>query len=150
MLTLFFFISVVEGGVSGVSFPGGPGGYGSSKILSTFPLKTSTNPRDEIMFKEFIIKYNIPIIQSTGNFSVYQVGNPAILKQTIPATNKQFVTFENDIVKLKILDIFSKFTASYFITVDDDFVKEKSNDQNVIGIRENVWNFTGKFIIWPV
>jgi hypothetical protein len=35
----------------------------------------------------------------------------------------------------------NKFSARYYITVDHDFVKEQSG-QNVIGIRENIWNFT--------
>lgn len=103
---------------------------------------------------EFTIKYNTFISPSTGNFSVYQViydfpdFPPYALKQTIPAKNDQFVTFNDDTVKLRILDVtLGKSNASYFITVDDDFVKEKSNDQNVIGIRKNIWNFNGKFII---
>ncbi|PKC07335.1 hypothetical protein RhiirA5_399911, partial [Rhizophagus irregularis] len=137
-------ISLVEGGQT---FPGGPGGYGSSKILSTTPSKNSTNLRDDM---EFTIKYNTFISPSTGNFSVYQViydFPPYVtLKQTIPAKNDQFVIFNDDTVKLRILDVtLGKFNASYFITVDDDFVKEKSNDQNVIGIRKNIWNFNVTF-----
>ncbi|POG77904.1 hypothetical protein GLOIN_2v1473473 [Rhizophagus irregularis DAOM 181602=DAOM 197198] len=142
-------ISLVEGGET---FPGGPGGYGSSKILSTTPLKNSTNLRDDILSKEFTIKYNTSISPSTGNFSVYQViydfpdfPSYVTLKQTIPAKNDQFVTFYDDTVKLQILNTtISKFNAIYFITVDDDFVKE-TNGQNVIGIRKNIWRFNVTF-----
>ncbi|RGB33427.1 hypothetical protein C1646_761728 [Rhizophagus diaphanus] len=141
----FYNISLVEGGKT---FPGGPGGYGSSKILSTIPSRDITNLRDDILSKEFTIIYNTPISPSTGNFSVYQDNGeyPPTLKQTIPAKNDQFVTFNDDTVKLRILDVtLGKFNASYFITVDNDFVKEKSNDQNLIGIRKKFWNFNVKF-----
>ncbi|PKY26629.1 hypothetical protein RhiirB3_442008 [Rhizophagus irregularis] len=130
--------STVVGGDG--TFPGGPGGYGCSKILSTTPLKNSIITTNQ----EFTITYNTPVIRSTGSFSVFQVnGDDIILKQTIPATNEQFVEFENEnTVKLTILpSALNKFSARYYITVDHDFVKEQSG-QNVIGIRENIWNFT--------
>ncbi|PKY58503.1 hypothetical protein RhiirA4_480478 [Rhizophagus irregularis] len=130
--------STVVGGDGKV--PGGPGGYGCSKILSTTPSKNSKITTNQ----EFTITYNTPVIRSTGNFSVFQVSGYDIitLKQTIPATNEQFVEFENEnTVKLTILpSVLNKF-ASYYITVDHDFVKEQSG-QNVIGIRENIWSFT--------
>ncbi|RGB39286.1 hypothetical protein C1646_754720 [Rhizophagus diaphanus] len=174
----------------GLGVPGGPGGYGSSKIISTTPSKYETIPLSKA-FREFTITYNIPIVASTGKFSVFQVnnatenvvqvnnakgkigvfqvnnatikygiihsnfdytsiigdyigyGNYTILKQTIAANNNRFVTIENDtVVKLRVLDVtLSTIGASYYVTIDNDFVKEKSNGQNVIGIRKNIWKF---------
>jgi hypothetical protein len=95
--------------------------------------------------QEFIITYTLPIVSSTGNVSVYQFNeNNAVLKQTISSTNEQFVSFENDTtVKFKVLyGAIDSFNVPYYVFVDNDFVKEKSNGQNVIGIKEHIWNFT--------
>ncbi|RIA90721.1 hypothetical protein C1645_145892 [Glomus cerebriforme] len=93
----------------------------------------------------FTITFTVPIVSSTGNVSVFQLeGNEAVLKQTVPATNNQFVSFENDTtVSLWVLNsAINRFNVPYYVRVDNDFAKEQSNGQNVIGIRDKIWNFT--------
>ncbi|CAG8623987.1 3570_t:CDS:2, partial [Funneliformis mosseae] len=137
--------STVEGGDG--TAPGGPGGYGSSKILSTTPGKGSTVPLGTKQAEEFTITYGIPVVFSTGNFSVYQVnGTDVVLKQAVSAKDEQYVTVQENIVTVKILkstlNTYNAPNVPYYVEVDNDFVMEKSNGQNVIGIRPKIWNFT--------
>lgn len=95
--------------------------------------------------QKFTILYTVPIASSTGNVSVYQVnGNSVVLKQSVSSTNGEFVTFENGTaVTFSVLyGAIDAFNAPYYVQVDNDFVKEQSNGQNVIGIRPQIWNFT--------
>ncbi|CAI2171472.1 8596_t:CDS:2, partial [Funneliformis geosporum] len=138
--------STIEGGDG--TAPGGPGGYGSAKILSTTPAKgsTVTVPLGTKQTEEFTITYTIPIVVSTGNFSVFQVnGTDVILKQAVSAKDEQYVTVQDNIVKLKILNstlnTYNAPNVPYYVEVDNDFVKEQSNGQNVIGIRSKIWTF---------
>jgi hypothetical protein len=142
---IFFCFFIVDGGST--QAPGGPGGYGSSKIFTTTPLKGSEIFVDTSADQEFIIVYTVPIVSSTGNVSVYQFNeNNSVLKQTVSSTNEQFVSFENDTtVRFKVLyGTIDTFNVPYYVFVDNDFVKEKSNGQNVVGIREHIWNFTSR------
>ncbi|CAB4381454.1 unnamed protein product [Rhizophagus irregularis] len=143
----FTSFSSIEGGTS--KSPGGPGGYGSSKISNTTPSKGAEIPFDTASEQRFTILYTVPIASSTGNVSVYQVnGNSAVLKQSVSSTNGEFVSFENDTaVTFKVLyGAIDTFNVPYYVQVDNDFVKEQSNGQNVIGIRPQIWNFTTKSI----
>jgi len=129
--------------------PGGPGGYGSSKILTTTPLKGSEVSLDTGKEQEFIIIYTVPVISSTGNVSVFQFnGKNAVLKQTVSSTNSDFVSFVNDTtISFKVLyGAIDAFNERYYVAVDNDFVREKSSEQNVIGIRPHIWNFTTKSV----
>ncbi|CAG8586107.1 9217_t:CDS:2 [Rhizophagus irregularis] len=141
----FTSFSSIEGGTS--KSPGGPGGYGSSKISNTTPSKGAEISLDTASEQKFTILYTVPIASSTGNVSVYQVnGNSVVLKQSVSSTNGEFVTFENGTaVTFSVLyGAIDAFNAPYYVQVDNDFVKEQSNGQNVIGIRPQIWNFTTK------
>ncbi|CAG8525886.1 21622_t:CDS:10 [Cetraspora pellucida] len=117
------------------------GMLGSAYVSRVTPVTNSviTPPLQEV-----IITYTSQVNKSTGFFRIWEVnttGGDDSLRGSIPAYNDR-VKINNENVTVSLL---SSYTSSshkeYYITVDDDAVKNPQ-DQNLIGIKKLVWNFT--------
>ncbi|CAG8737202.1 3932_t:CDS:2, partial [Cetraspora pellucida] len=119
-----------------------PAGMLGSAYLSYVTPKTNsviTPPLQEV-----IVTYTSQVNKSTGSFRIWEVnttGGDDSLRGSIPAYNDR-VKIKDENVTVSLL---SSYTSSshktYYITVDDDAVKN-SQDQNLIGIKKLLWNFT--------
>jgi hypothetical protein len=108
--------------------------------LSTEPPINATISMD---IKNITITYKSPIVLSTGFISIYQKQyntDTDLLRQTFSASS-QYVNVTNDTtVEVKILSsTFNQFNSSYYIKIDDNFVKNKDFNEPLMGIESGVW-----------
>ena len=62
-----------------------------------------------------------------------------MLRQLIPDEN---ITYDNDTLRADVLSsTFNEPNSKYFVTIDDDAVKNIQNNQPMIGINKNIWLF---------
>nr|CAG8526867.1 13248_t:CDS:10 [Entrophospora candida] len=133
------------------TFPGGPGGYGSDSILSTTPEKNSNIISADINL--ITITYTKSIKASSGKISIYQKRSSTspniddddkdILRQSCFAQSDYVQISNETTAQVKVLkSTFNNPGNEYYVTVEDDFVKSATTDQNIIGINSKAWNFS--------
>jgi hypothetical protein len=153
--------SIVQGDNSSSiigKFPGGPGGYGSDSILSTMPEKNSSII--SVNTDLITITYTKSIIKSSGKINVYQIrSNTDInndddyfyedsedLLRLSCSSQTDFVQIsatEGNIVQVRVLkSTFNNPGSKYYVTIDDDFVKDSATNQSLVGIKPKIWNFS--------
>ena len=93
------------------------------------------------------ITFNVPVALSLNSISIYQVnGTQDILRQRTPATNSEYVYLSNGNVTVNVKTISSTFNMleTYYILMDNNFVKNKANNEPRIGIKKNKWKITAE------
>ncbi|CAI2167056.1 12384_t:CDS:2 [Funneliformis geosporum] len=105
-----------------------------------------TTPNDDIIrLKEFTtitIDYDKPLILSSGNISIYQVVDNMgeLLRQTYSGLSGHASITNNTSVNIEVLSsTFNDPSASYFVSISDDFVNSKQFNEAIPGIRKRVW-----------
>ncbi|CAG8524244.1 9186_t:CDS:2 [Funneliformis mosseae] len=100
-------------------------------------------PNDNLQLKIF---YNIPIIISTGNLTIYQYDEEdnLSLRQIISGQNfYDDCEVQNDTVLINILpSTFHKGNANFSVRVDNNFVKSRKTQEPLLGISEKIWRFS--------
>ncbi|CAI2168996.1 7889_t:CDS:10 [Funneliformis geosporum] len=106
-------------------------------ILETTPTDDVIRSKDE----QITIKYDKPIILSSGNISIYQVidNMNELLRQSYSGLSNA-VSVENDTVFIKVLSsTFNSLNSTYFIQINDDFVSSQRYGEAISGINKRVW-----------
>nr|CAG8462664.1 5203_t:CDS:10 [Entrophospora candida] len=132
--------TTVQGGTDG------PGGYGSSNIVSTQPEKGG---RFEYGAEYISISYNVPVLLAEKNITIYErstnSSSQGVMRQTSSGLSP-FVSIsdnESKVVQVQVMKTsLNKPDTTYFVTVDNGFVKENSKQQSLIGITGKQWNIT--------
>jgi hypothetical protein len=113
-------------------------GYSNLNVESTNPvIKSTLNPNIQ---QNITINFYDPVELSDGRLSIYQlIDNQPYLRQHIDYT---LCTLENDgrTLNAKIFT-FSNSNGTYYIKMDNNFVRDKEYKEPLLGIRDNVWNF---------
>ncbi|CAH1759514.1 8612_t:CDS:10 [Entrophospora sp. SA101] len=136
---------------------GNPAEFGNIFINSTFP------PKNSIITQSSTTPLNITYLNqvqlASGNISIYQVNdNPidddslssfintdnSILRQTFSGSDSKYVKMiDNNTITLSVLSsTFNQPDKSYYILVENGFVKDKKTNQNLLGIKSNMWKFS--------
>ncbi|GBC32899.2 uncharacterized protein OCT59_007203 [Rhizophagus irregularis] len=116
-------------------------GYGNPYIESTSPEKDSkiNSTTDKIT-----INFTTPIVLSSNDISIYQVNQPQdILRQRTSAKNSEYVHLINKNLTI-IVDVLSStfnMQETYYVLMDNNFVKNITNNEPKIGIKKNKWSF---------
>nr|CAG8457397.1 10913_t:CDS:10 [Entrophospora candida] len=124
----------------------GPGGYGSSNIVSTQPEKGG---RFEYGAEYISITYNVPVLLAEKNITIYErstnSSSQGVMRQTSSGLSP-FVSIsdnESKVVQVQMMKTsLNKPDTTYFVNVDNGFVKENSKQQSLIGITGKQWNIT--------
>ncbi|CAJ0891864.1 4292_t:CDS:2 [Entrophospora sp. SA101] len=136
-------------------FPGGPGGYGSDSILSTVPEKNSSIISANT--DSITITYTKSVKKSSGNINIYQLRSSTnininnnddyydesedLLRQSCSGQS-DYVQIEGNTVQVKVLkSTFNSPGSEYYVTIEDDFVKDSVTNQNLFGIKPKIWDF---------
>ncbi|CAJ0840781.1 4918_t:CDS:10, partial [Entrophospora sp. SA101] len=118
-------------------------GYINPNIESTYP---PINGIIKLASEEINITYNLPIVPTVNNISIYQINNndQDIFRQSFSA-NSEYCKISDDKKSLTIQVLTSTFNlpnTSYYVIVDNGALIKFSTDQPLTGILENVWKFT--------
>ncbi|RIA80123.1 hypothetical protein C1645_793218 [Glomus cerebriforme] len=114
-------------------------GYSNFNVESTSPGIQSTISPD---ISQISISFFNPVEQSLGQLSIYQTDGS--LRQTIPSSLCN-IDDTGKIVSADILSsTFSILKGSYYVKMDNNFVRDKAFKEPLLGIRENVWTFTSE------
>jgi hypothetical protein len=97
---------------------------------------------------QICIQYKNPVQLSTGNVSIFIHSNstsagPEYLRQVYSGQSKYCTLSENHkIVTIETFtSTFNQPSTSYFVTIDDNFVKNNETGEAVKGVQPNVWIF---------
>ncbi|RIA89902.1 hypothetical protein C1645_771194 [Glomus cerebriforme] len=123
-------------------------GYENKQILNTIPSINATIPTD---IKTITIMYREPIVLSTGFISIYQrsynnndpTNYTDFLRQKFSASS-QYVNYVNgtsntEVVVQILSSTFSRFNSNYYITIEDDFVRNQDFNEPLKGIESGIW-----------
>ncbi|KAG9301896.1 hypothetical protein G9A89_004576 [Geosiphon pyriformis] len=117
-------------------------GYNNPMIESTTPPR---NSKVSLESKLISVKYIQPITTSIKNISIYQFkGADPILRQTFPSQS-QYCSLSDDqkSINIKVLSsTFNQPNGSYFVIIDNNFVKTRLLDEPLFGIKKNDWIIT--------
>ncbi|CAG8523492.1 3413_t:CDS:10 [Paraglomus occultum] len=115
-------------------------GYDNPTINATYPKTGETIPTDT---KTFSIVYNIPVVSSVGNISIYQAtDNGDILREEISGQSEYVSISNNNTVFIQVLDsTFNQPNTNYYVIVGSNFVKSEKFGEALAGINKNVWYF---------
>ncbi|CAG8658431.1 8874_t:CDS:2, partial [Cetraspora pellucida] len=120
--------------------------YGNAFIQTTFPsINSSISP---INVKTVTLTFRNDIKMSNGNISIWEFKKShSILRQSFSGNQSQYVQlFSNKSVIATVLSsTFNKENSTYYITVDNGFVKDARVDQQLLGVKSTLWNFTTDF-----
>ncbi|CAG8528808.1 43666_t:CDS:2 [Gigaspora margarita] len=107
-------------------------------IISSFPVNNQTI---SLRFTDsFNITYRNPILQSSGNLSIYQLyNNDTLLRQTYSGS---YCSVLNNKVTISCGILSSTFNvpnSSYLITIGNGFVKDLNSQEQIRGISNRSW-----------
>ncbi|CAG8479285.1 6077_t:CDS:10 [Ambispora gerdemannii] len=113
-------------------------GYGNLKINRTTP---GIDAIVSDTLKDITLAFIKPVALSIGNISIYQTGinGDDLLRQTIYWLSELASTTDNDYnVSIRILpSTFNQPSASYYVLMDNNFVKDKELNEPILGIKKN-------------
>ncbi|CAB4397749.1 unnamed protein product [Rhizophagus irregularis] len=115
-------------------------GYYNANIESTFPGINSSISSD---ITNNSIDFYVRVTLSDGKLSIFQIiDQRKILRQTTSGRGCILVNDDKRVI-VNILDsTFSKSGGNYSIKIDNNFIKSRTYGEPLLGIRENIWNFT--------
>ncbi|CAB5217332.1 unnamed protein product [Rhizophagus irregularis] len=116
--------------------------FDNFNVESTDPAINSTISPD---IQNVKINFYDPVELSDGNLTIYQlIDNQPYLRQYITKSSCT-VSIDGKTVIAKILDsTFSVSGGIYYIKMDNNFVRDKTYKEFLLGIRDNIWNFNVK------
>ncbi|CAB4495910.1 unnamed protein product [Rhizophagus irregularis] len=116
--------------------------YNNFNVESTDPTINSTISPD---IQNVKINFYGPVELSDGNLTIYQlIDNKPYLRQYITKSSCT-VSIDGKTVIAKILDsTFSVSGGIYYIKMDNNFVRDKTYKESLLGIRDNIWSFNVK------
>ncbi|CAG8677464.1 16163_t:CDS:2, partial [Racocetra fulgida] len=120
--------------------------YGNVFIQKTFPSINSTISPTNIT--TVTITFLNDIKMSDGNISIWEFSEfRSILRQSFSGSQSQYIhLFRNKTVVATVLSsTFNKVNSIYYVTVDNGFVKDAKVDQQLLGVKSTLWNFTTDF-----
>jgi len=84
---------------------------------------------------------------SDGNITIFQKNDRKNIRQIISGNNKEYITLSDDgdgtTVNVTIIEsTFNNFDESYYVSIDNNFVKSRSYQEPLYGLNEDVWSFT--------
>ncbi|CAG8477040.1 11747_t:CDS:10, partial [Cetraspora pellucida] len=90
------------------------------------------------------ITYHDPIALNDGNLYIYQnLGGNSILRLKVNARTCTQCSVSGKVITIDVLTCtFNAPRGSYYIEVDNDFIKNSEYNEPIMGIYPNVWNFT--------
>lgn len=120
---------------------GKPGIYDNAYIDSTIPSINSIIPL--MSTKKLKIKFKNFIQLSNGNLSIIDLNNN-IIRQNVNKNNGNFINLiDNNTVEVDIFETtFNRKDTSYYVLVDNGFVKDARVDQELLGIKKGIWNLS--------
>ncbi|KAG9295830.1 hypothetical protein G9A89_009059 [Geosiphon pyriformis] len=117
-------------------------GFNNPTIDSTSPSPNTVIP---LGFDKLIITYTMQINMSVKNVSIYQKNGDFLnLRQTFSAQSPYCILETNGkTVSVTVLSsTFNIPNAQYFVTIDNNFVKNQLLDEPLFGVAKNDWTFT--------
>ncbi|CAG8523385.1 10696_t:CDS:2 [Ambispora leptoticha] len=121
-------------------------GYGNPKISSSTPGINATVPN---ALTNITLRFITSVVLSTGNISIYQTGinGEDLLRQTIYGLSELASTTDNaSSVLFKFWSTFNQPGASYYVLMDNNFVKTKQLDEPIRGIEKNeYWLYSDNY-----
>ncbi|CAG8525342.1 13012_t:CDS:2 [Funneliformis mosseae] len=118
-------------------------GYTNFHINTTSP---AINETISVETDSLTIKYFDQIDLSIGNITIFQIDDSGreIIRQFTSGFNER-VSLDADGITVYVKIIKSTFnhpTGKYFVTIDNNFVKSRTYQEPLYGIRDRVWSFT--------
>ncbi|CAG8503331.1 5032_t:CDS:10 [Funneliformis mosseae] len=115
-------------------------GYGNLHINYTFPLV------NDIIDETNIIKinYHNPIDLSNHNIIIFQ-NDRNIVRQNISGSDAKFVSLDDDgttVIVNIIKSTFNRPGESYYVSIENGFVKSRQYQEPIIGLQNKAWFFT--------
>lgn len=117
--------------------------YRNALIQKTFPVISSKISPTNVT--TVTITFLNEIKMSDGNISIWEFrGSFSILRQSFSGNQSQYVQlFSNKTVVATVLSsTFNRDNSTYYVTIDNGFVKDAKVDQQLLGIKPTLWNFT--------
>ncbi|CAG8630283.1 37035_t:CDS:2 [Gigaspora margarita] len=117
--------------------------YRNALIQKTFPVIISKISPTNVT--TVTITFLNEIKMSDGNISIWEFrGSFSILRQSFSGNQSQYVQlFSNKTVVATVLSsTFNRDNSTYYVTIDNGFVKDAKVDQQLLGIKPTLWNFT--------
>ncbi|CAG8517855.1 8152_t:CDS:2 [Funneliformis mosseae] len=114
-------------------------GYNNFHIASTTPSIDDMIPSD----LEFLnIKYYNKVELSNGNITIFQ--DDGNIRQTTSGINGRYVSYGDDTtIKVAILkSTFNQPGRRYYVSIDNNSVKDKIYQEPLYGVNDHVWSFT--------
>ncbi|CAG8439413.1 2067_t:CDS:2, partial [Dentiscutata heterogama] len=132
--------STIQGGSVGLA------SYRNALVQKTFPvINSKISP---INITTVTITFLNDVKMSDGNISIWEFGGSfSILRQSFSGNQSQYVQlFSNKTVVATVLSsTFNRENSTYYITIDNGFVKDAKVDQQLLGIKPTLWNFTSDY-----
>ncbi|CAG8545645.1 4738_t:CDS:2 [Funneliformis mosseae] len=119
-------------------------GYSNVHIDTTEPPIQSTISSS---LKQISITYYDAVDLSDGKVSIYQIndGGQEVLKQFVSGTNPKYCQISEDghVVTINIIEsTFSHGGSTFYVTMDNNFVKSNAFKEPLIGLRDKIWTFS--------
>ncbi|CAG8495521.1 2869_t:CDS:2 [Funneliformis mosseae] len=108
-------------------------------ILETTPTDMTIGSKS---LDSISIQYDKPILFSSGNISIYQVIDNLndLLRQSYSGISGYASISDNTTVNIEVFpSTFNNPSASYFVTIDDNFVSSKKFNEAIMGINKRIW-----------
>ncbi|CAG8522682.1 1560_t:CDS:2 [Funneliformis mosseae] len=110
-------------------------GYNNLHINTTFP-QINDNISSNLI--SLTIIYYDKVDLSLGNITIFHNWNKL---QRISGTNNEFVTLDENGITVHVRIIPLVFDEIYYVSIDDDFVKDRIKKTPLGGAKEGVWYF---------
>ncbi|RIB20345.1 hypothetical protein C2G38_1204466 [Gigaspora rosea] len=128
--------------------------YDNIFIKETFPPINANVSSSTITLNITLI---FDVILSAGNITIYKVSDNSV-RQRVSATMNEFCNIEhsdyphiyNSYVIVKVINsTFNEYGEQYFVTMDNNFVKDMDNETPLKGIHDGIWILkTGNILIY--
>ncbi|CAG8559589.1 14234_t:CDS:2, partial [Cetraspora pellucida] len=117
-------------------------GYGNLHVNATYPKIGFSNL--EVNTLRISITYQDPIALNDGNLYIYQnLGGNSILRLKVNARTCTQCIVSGNVITIDVLTCtFNAPHGSYYIEVENNFIKSSEYNEPIMGIYPNIWNFT--------
>ncbi|CAG8736792.1 7641_t:CDS:2, partial [Racocetra persica] len=116
-------------------------GYNNLHVNTTYPRIGVSNL--EVNSLRISITYQDSITLNDGNLYIYQnIGGTKMLRQLINASTCTQCNVSGNVITIDVLSCtFSDPIGSYYIEVDNNFIKSLEYNESILGIYPNIWTF---------
>ncbi|KAF0501473.1 hypothetical protein F8M41_020002 [Gigaspora margarita] len=114
--------------------------YDNSLIDNTIPsINDKVSSSTTLLIINF--KVRIALSTSTSRITIYKTSDNSI-RQRIPVTMHEYFSISPDEFAISIFVInstFNEYDEQYFVNMDNNFVKNKVNNEPIKGIHDDIW-----------